>query len=72
MQGYAIEVEVWAIPLSEFGSFVTEIPPPLGTGSLTLADGSVVKGFICEGYALEDAIDISHYGGWRAFMATQA
>lgn len=71
-QGYAIEVEVWAIPLSEFGSFVAEIPPPLGIGSLTLADGSIVKGFICEGYALEGAIDISHYGGWRAFMAAQA
>jgi allophanate hydrolase len=66
--GYAIEVEVWDIPIAEFGSFVAEIPPPLGIGSLVLEDGTTVKGFICEGYAIAGATDISHYGGWRSFM----
>ncbi len=70
--GYAIEVEVWDIPLTEFGSFVAEIPPPLGIGSLVLEDGTTVKGFICEGYAIAGATDISHHGGWRSFMAAQA
>ncbi|MFP3481418.1 allophanate hydrolase, partial [Burkholderia sp. SIMBA_057] len=48
-QGAAITVELWDIPLARFGEFVAEIPAPLGIGSLTLADGRVVKGFICEG-----------------------
>ncbi|MFN9481016.1 MAG: allophanate hydrolase [Betaproteobacteria bacterium] len=67
--GAAIEVEVWEMPLAHFGSFVAAVPPPLAIGSLELADGSWVKGFVCEPQALVAAPDISHYGGWRAYMA---
>nr|WP_206370726.1 hypothetical protein [Solimonas marina] len=70
--GAAIEVELWDVPLTLFGSFVAAIPPPLGIGSLTLADGRVVKGFICEGWALADATDITAFGGWRAYRASQS
>ncbi|MET0745223.1 MAG: allophanate hydrolase [Microvirga sp.] len=65
-----IEVEVWTLPVAGFGSFVSEIPPPLGIGTLDLADGTSVKGFLCEPHALEGAADITHLGGWRAFLAT--
>jgi len=68
--GHAIEVEVYELPLAGIGSLLALIPPPLGLGSLELADGSWVKGFICEGAALLGAPDISHYGGWRAFLAS--
>lgn len=68
VKGTSIKVEVWDIPLTHFASFVEEIPSPLGIGNLTLIDGTVVKGFICEPYALSDATDISHYGGWRAYL----
>ena len=47
---------------------VALIPAPLGIGTLTLADGSSVQGFLCEALATEGAIDISHHGGWRAYM----
>jgi len=67
--GHAIAVEVYAVPLSQVGSFLALIPPPLGLGSLELADGRWVKGFICEGAGLTGAEDISHFGGWRAYMA---
>ena len=66
--GTSIEVEVWDIPLANFGAIVAEVPAPLGIGSVQLEDGSWVKGFICEGYAINDAIDISHFGGWRAYI----
>ncbi|MFP1811527.1 allophanate hydrolase [Lonsdalea quercina] len=69
--GGAITVELWDIPLARFGEFVAEIPPPLGIGSLTLADGRVVKGFICEPAALEHALEITEFGGWRSWLATQ-
>lgn len=68
-QGHHIAVEVYAVPLSQIGSFLALIPPPLGLGSIELADGRWVKGFICEPGALADAEDISHFGGWRAYMA---
>lgn len=68
--GVAIAVEVWELPSSELGSFLTGIPAPLGLGKVQLADGRWESGFICEPYGLEGAIDISHLGGWRAYLQT--
>lgn len=68
--GQSIIVELWDIPLARFGEFVAEIPAPLGIGNLKLADGRSVKGFICEPWALADALDITAFGGWRAYMAS--
>jgi allophanate hydrolase len=65
--GPGIEVEVWALPTRNFGSFVAEIPPPLGIGNVELASGATVKGFICEPYAITQATEITHLGGWRAY-----
>nr|WP_329955995.1 hypothetical protein [Burkholderia gladioli] len=56
---------------TEFGSFVAGIPSPLGIGTLTLADGRQVKGFICEPYALPDALDITEFGGWASYLASR-
>ncbi|EMG9490281.1 allophanate hydrolase [Serratia marcescens] len=68
-QGAAIRLELWDIPLARFGEFVAEIPAPLGIGTLLLADGRRVKGFICEAWALEGATDITEFGGWRDYLA---
>ena len=68
--GAAIELEVWDMPQAEVGSFLALIPPPLGLGSVQLADGRQVHGFLCEAHALAGARDISHHGGWRAYLAT--
>jgi allophanate hydrolase len=62
-----IAVEVWELSIEAFGAFVAEVPPPLAIGTVTLADGSEVKGFVCEPAGLEGAIDISAFGGWRAY-----
>jgi allophanate hydrolase len=67
----AIEVEVWEMPVEQFGSFVATIPAPLCIGTLELEDGEEVKGFLCETYAIRDAQDISSYGGWRKFLAAR-
>ncbi len=66
--GVAIAVEVWELPSSELGSFLTGIPAPLGLGKVQLADGRWESGFICEAYGLEGAANISHLGGWRAYL----
>jgi allophanate hydrolase len=66
--GAAIEVELWAIPEPELGSFLAGIPAPLGVGTLELQDGATSLGFICEGYAAHTGVDISGYGGWRGYL----
>jgi allophanate hydrolase len=66
--GPGIEVEVWAVPEQEFGSFVALIPPPLSIGTATLDDGSNVKCFLCEPYAIAGAKEITELGGWRAHL----
>ena len=71
-KGAAIAVEVWAMTPAAFGEFVAAIPQPLSIGTLNLADGRQVKGFLAEATAVEGARDISEFGGWRAFMSAQA
>ncbi len=66
--GSNIEVEVWRLPLKEFGSFVAEIPAPLGIGKVELEDGRWLCGFMCEGSAIKQAENITHLGGWRSYM----
>ncbi len=68
-KGMAVELEVWALSAAAFGKFVAAVPPPLSIGTVRLADGRGVKGFIVEPAALEGARDISSFGGWRAYMA---
>jgi allophanate hydrolase len=68
--GAAIELEVWSLPATEVGAFLRGIPAPLGLGTVTLADGSAVTGFLCESHALREARDITALGGWRAYLKT--
>lgn len=70
-EGAAIEVEVWSIPATQFGSFVNGIPAPLGIGKVLLADGSEQSGFICEPYGIEGAEEITELGGWWAYIHQQ-
>jgi allophanate hydrolase len=67
--GTSIELEVWELPLAQAGSFLALVPAPLCLGSLELADGRHVHGFLCEAHAVIGATDISAHGGWRAYLA---
>ncbi len=69
--GGAIEIEIWAVPASELGSFVEGIPAPLGVGTVTLDDGSEVKGFLCETFAVGNAKDITAFASWRRYLDTK-
>jgi allophanate hydrolase len=70
--GSPIAVEVYELDVAAFGSFVVDVPPPLAIGTVTLADGSQVKGFVAEPRALDGAEDITTLGGWRAYIARKA
>jgi allophanate hydrolase len=67
--GAPLEVEVWSLDPTAFGSFVDEVPAPLVIGTVELADGTTVNGFLCEPHAADGADDITAHGGWRAFLA---
>ena len=69
--GTAIKLELWALSAASFGKFVAAIPPPLSIGTVRLADGRGIKGFIVEPAAVGGARDISSFGGWRAFVASR-
>ena len=68
----SIEVEVWELDPAAFGEFVDEVPAPLGIGRVLLADGTERSGFICEPIALDGALEITQFGGWRAYIASCA
>ena len=68
--GAAILVEVYELDFEAFGSFVAEVPAPLAIGTVTLDDGTSVKGFVAEPRALDGASDITALGGWRAYIAS--
>jgi allophanate hydrolase len=68
-RGPGIEVEVWAMPEHQFGSFVAEVSAPLGIGNAVLDDGSTVKSFVCEPHAISGATEITRFGGWKQYLS---
>lgn len=70
--GAAIEVEVYRMALAQVGGFLATVAAPLAIGQVTLADGRVAHGFVCEPAGLDGALDITEHGGWRAFRASTA
>lgn len=68
--GESIRGEVWRVPARGFGSFVAGLPQPMTMGTVELADGSTVEGFVCEPFATKGARDITGYGSWLAWLAS--
>ena len=66
-----IAIELWQVPRRLFGHLVAEVPAPLGIGTVHVADGRSVKGFICEPSAVTPeagAREITSFGGWLAYL----
>jgi allophanate hydrolase len=69
--GTPIELEIYELDVSAFGTFVTEVRPPLAIGTVTLEDGGTVCGFVAEPRATIGALEITAHGGWRTYLATR-
>ncbi|QSZ40658.1 amidase [Sulfurimonas aquatica] len=67
----SLTLEVWSMPLENFGAFMIQIASPLCIGSVILEDESIVYGFLCESDYLEGAKEITEYGGWREYLASK-
>ena len=63
-----VELEIYDMPWAGFGRLVASVAPPLAIGTVQLADGERVKGFLCESFAEPAALDITDFGGWRAYL----
>jgi allophanate hydrolase len=70
--GGSIEAEVWSLTAASFGAFVARVPAPLTIGTVELADGAEVKGFLCEPAALDGTPDITALASWRRYLTEQA
>ena len=66
--GESVEGELWCLPPSGLGTFVAGVPRPMTLGDVRLSDGSRVVGFLCEPIAVEGAEDVTHFGGWGAYL----
>lgn len=68
--GSQIQLEVYSVPVENFGEFISMVPEPLGIGSVELASGEWVKSFICEesGYSAQGSVDITSFGGFKAYL----
>ena len=66
--GAAIGLELWAMPLAGFGSFMQTIPAPLGIGTVILESGALVQGFVCENQGVSGAREITAMADWRVFL----
>ncbi|MDY3258349.1 MAG: allophanate hydrolase [Ruminococcus callidus] len=57
--GENIEVDIYRISKEKLGLFLDDVYSPLTIGNIELSDGRIIKGFLCEEYALNDATDIT-------------
>ncbi|MEM8613923.1 MAG: glutamyl-tRNA amidotransferase [Cyanobacteria bacterium P01_H01_bin.105] len=69
--GVAVDVEVWQVPLAGLGVILSQEPPGLAIGKVTLHDGEEVLGVIGEPLTVEGKQEITNHGGWRAYIEMQ-
>lgn len=68
--GAPTELEVWSMPSGAVGGFLATVDRPLALGSVELEDGRWVHGFVGDAGAASGGVDITRFGGWRAYRET--
>jgi carbamate kinase len=69
--GVKVAVEVWSVPAQGLAGILLKEPPGLMIGKVRLDDGNTILGVIGERALVEGHKEISRYGGWRAYVASQ-
>lgn len=69
--GAAIALEVWAVPPTGMATILLKEPPGLCIGLVSLVDGRTVLGVLGEAYLCATGVEITHFGGWRAYIASK-
>ncbi len=68
--GAAIDLEIWLVPTTGIAILLSQEPPGLGIGKIRLADDTEVLGVLGEHYRCESQVEITQFGGWRAYIAS--
>ncbi len=63
--GAAIEVDLYELPVFQYGKFMRQVKQPLCIGTIKLCDGRKVQGFLCEAYAVKGAKNITEAGTYK-------
>ena len=69
--GVAVAVEVWSVPAAGLAAILLAEPPGLSIGKVTLEDGSETLGVLGEPELCRGMLEITAYGGWRAYIAAR-
>jgi len=69
--GTTVALEIWELPAAAIATILEQEPAGLCIGRITLADGSSILGVLGEAFLCESGIDITKFGGWRAYMASK-
>jgi len=70
-EGAHVAVELWNVPVEGLARILLAEPPGLAIGKVVLRDGSVVLGVIGEPFLCEGQLEITAFGGWRAYVASR-
>jgi len=70
-QGARVAVEIWDVPSEGLAGILLGEPPGLAIGKVVLRDGSIVLGVLGEPFLCEGQREITHFGGWRAYIASK-
>lgn len=68
--GASIALEIWALPAPAIATVLLQEPPGLCIGRIELRDGTTVLGVLGEPYLCRSGREITHLGGWRAYIAS--
>ncbi|TMH37736.1 MAG: glutamyl-tRNA amidotransferase [Betaproteobacteria bacterium] len=70
-EGTRVAVELWEVPVEGLATILLAEPPGLAIGKVVLRDGSVVLGVLGEPFLCRGQLEITEFGGWRAYMASK-
>jgi hypothetical protein len=70
--GVAIAIELWHVPSAGLGMLLWQEPVGLSIGKVRLQDGEVVLGVLGEPILCEHQLEITEWGGWRAYMVSKS
>ena len=70
-EGGAVDLEIWQVPREGLAAILLAEPPGLAIGKVVLQDGSIVLGVLGEPFLCAGRREITQFGGWRGYIASQ-
>ena len=70
-EGTRVALELWRVPAAGLATLLMNEPPGLAIGKVGLRDGSIVLGVLGEPFLCAGQREITSYGGWRTYVASQ-